>query len=414
MSRLGKLEGAEKRYPVPPNGRVLESEHLRELALFVLATGARRRVGEWGLYRPRDDGEEGEGRETNRVTIEDKELVIRKVALICREGVEIRVDEARARFSSGGGNIYIAWNMPEDSDGGVESDGGVTVELCIEKRPEGTVIVKLGRIVPPEIAAAPMSREHVQLDVPALGLDASSELDGAWTTLGGALMGLAVAVNNSQQGSAYDRLEVGASLRKILDMPRHFDPAHATWELRATTRRLENFVKAHRGEFDDAAEHEAAALSRAADECLDGAGMGLDPLIKAIRETTSTGTAEVERWLRPSREMLPEANVHEAGNLEMLYFKLPEEPDTVEIEFSGGEEAEVFATISYEIAGEWQEPEPLTFEDSKRPGIAVLRISDGAGRFRIRCESGLKVKATQYPKLETEPSEPLQTAGDAP
>ena len=413
MSRLSKLAKAERHYPVPPNGKVLQSEHLRDLTLFVLATVARRRFGEWGLFRPLDCSEERVRTEVNRVTIEGQELVIRNVSIICREGVAIRAEEVRTRFSSSGGEIYLSWNVPGHSGGGVASDGGVTVQLFVGTRPEGTVVVMLGRMVPPVSATATVSRDDVSLSVPALSLDASSDLDEAWSALGATLVELAMAVENSKQGSTFERLEVSESLRSILDMPRHFDPSRAIWELRTTTRRLENFVKGHRGECDNGAEHIAAVLSRASDNCLDGAKDEIDTLIRLIRQVIRTDTAEIVRWLRPS-EVLPSESVADVGNFDKLYFRLPEASVTVEVEFSGGRGAGIPDDIEYEIAGEWRRvSEPLEFSDPNRPSVGILKLPTGASRFSIRCESGLKVKATHYPKLTSEPVEPLQADGDA-
>ena len=284
------MRGRSMDYPIPPDGQVLRSSHLRGQTLFALIEAGRARRGIWGFFRPTQDGS---GAAPNRIQVSNGQLVIHNLAVVSPDGFTLRAAETPPKSVWIGGKVRLAWKLPEHAS---NQDGRVGTDIEIVSAGDSR-LNEPGAFVIGEIVAAENRGDIPQFaaTAPALGLDAAESLAEAWEELGGALHSLADAVAKSPRGLPFERSLVRAALDGIRAIPKETEPRQAMKELKGALVRLADFIKAYEG--GKGAVEETEGWCARVEDCRLDADKGLTLLCESLQRLAAADREEIVRWL---------------------------------------------------------------------------------------------------------------------
>jgi len=195
------------RYPVPPDQEVLESAHLRNLAMMTIGQSAlAAQASRWGFFLP--PGEDAGSH--NRIEIEGRNIVVERLAVLTQSGLAIRKERmecAQPRLEAEM-ELRLHWALPKSTLEGNPVPLHIHLSLDDPTAAGAPDVVEiLGRLVPGDRGL------QFEPKPPLLGLGATPKSwEGAENT---AMMleRLAGWIENSERGEPYVRATLGAKLR---------------------------------------------------------------------------------------------------------------------------------------------------------------------------------------------------------
>jgi len=199
VGAVGSMPG----YPIPANDKVLKTEHLRGLALFVVQqAGLAVRDGGHGFFRPALSG----GRDSNDVIVEKGEVRVEGLAVLSRHGIAIVGDPPPLRLNDGRAFTLLArWKLPPHAP----DDAAAPAEVTLARQGDGGVFdaeVELAHI-------SPVTNPPVLLRAPLLSIDATKQSAAAARSLRDRLAKLGALIEAASRQNPSVRGLVGAELR---------------------------------------------------------------------------------------------------------------------------------------------------------------------------------------------------------
>ncbi len=374
-------------YSIPKDGEKLEERHLREQSVFLLSEAGGAWRDAWGVFRPREAGDD-----VNHVSIErdksDYKIVVRKLAAVSPDGFVLQSHDRdickslSADASASSDELVVCvrpgWTGERTSSEWI--DRGPIIEfysktkLYSEDRKPGCM----------EIARID-AKEKCVVTAPALGMDATGSLCTAWAKLCKQIEDLAKTLGLSHKGEPFARSMARSALDRVCSLPRNCDPRQAGWELTDAFRRFDDFVKMFTavgdGTGDDAADgarRGARQFAEAAVGCYEAAGgpsrkpLGTSRLVERVSEFTKSLEIDgaIGSWLTTEAEELTcKDEIHDIGN----YIKK-------KFEFKSGSPAKKIRV------------EATAVDSVSRPSIASLKFDDGEPIEYKRTEADEKIQ----------------------
>ncbi len=199
----GGAAGAMPGYPIPANDKVLKTEHLRALALFVVQqAGLMARDGGYGFVRPAPAG----GRGPNDIIVEKGQVRVEGLAVLSRHGIAIVGDPPPLRLNDGRPFTLLArWKLPPHAP----DNATAPAEVTLARQGDGGAYdaeVELAHI-------SPVANPPVLLRAPLLSIDATKQSAAAARALRDRLAKLGPLIEAASRENPSARGLVGAELR---------------------------------------------------------------------------------------------------------------------------------------------------------------------------------------------------------
>lgn len=191
-------------YPIPDNGQILETRHLRALALMTIGQAAlAAQAGGWGFFLPAGL----KPGTVNRLSGDQSSPVIENLAVLTRTGLAIRRQQLSVPVSNvGAGKVKVIWAVPDHAEpndatplhirlvpeGDLTGDDGVCETL-------GSIVFKDGEV-------------QLKSEVPVLSPGATPDCWSAFTKAAELLKQLAKSIESTTRGSPYVRAATRARL----------------------------------------------------------------------------------------------------------------------------------------------------------------------------------------------------------
>lgn len=253
---MSELRNSKMAWPIPADRNPLKSEHLRGLALCVVATAAAGvgRLG-WGLALPPARSKDaGPVSRVNEPTFSGGSVHVSGLSIVLPEGVYVMLDKASATLpESGCGVLGLIYTLPAHADA---VDRSARVEPSLACFTNGDAAKANGATALAEIRSTGRGQlPLLRWLMPVLEIGAVPECATAATALSKAMLAAALAAGAHQR---YEWQVVAAALRLAAAQPAETPPAPFNREV---ARALGGVVALARGTLSSANDmaHDAVA-----------------------------------------------------------------------------------------------------------------------------------------------------------